>query len=122
MNKSRGLSLVEVMVAMAIILMVSLACVQVLQFGSKSALASFKRVQAWGYFDQVVNHLELGDVPKLNERYTKFPQIFLNTDYSAEVEISTTVVRGTRLAQVTIRWPSSASISSISDTVTLTAR
>lgn len=115
----RGVTLVEVVIAMAIILIVGLGCVQVLQFNSRASLTTFQKIQANQYLEQIHNRLRRSNVAKLEEHYQQFPQIILNNAFSAEVQIEKPVEDQSRQAKITVRWNSNNAEESISDVVTL---
>ncbi len=118
--KSKGVTLVEVVIAMAIILIVSAACIQVLQFNTRASLATLKRIQANQYLDQIHNHLQRSSIEKLEEHYQQFPQIISDKEYSAEAKIEKPGMDGSRKASLTVRWTLSSSENSVSADVTLT--
>lgn len=118
--KKTGFTLVEVLLATAILLMVSAACLSILQSNTKSSLATLKRIQASQYLDQIRNHLSHSPVNQLHEQYSEFPQIIDNKDFSALVKIEEPRADGSRQATITVQWPAGASNNSMSTSVTLT--
>jgi prepilin-type N-terminal cleavage/methylation domain-containing protein len=118
----KGFTLVEVVVAMAIILFVAVACIQVMGSNSRASLSTLKRIQAAQYLDQIHNHLLRSNVAKLDDHYRKFPQIITTDDYSAEAVLQPTAADGSRRAAITIRWTFGRSENSISEEVTLASR
>ena len=117
-----GLTLVEVLLSMTILLIVSAACLSVLQFNTKASLGALKRVQASQYLDQIRSHLTRFPSSQLESRYSEFPQIIDNPEFSAGVQIDSAHEDGSRQAVITVEWPSGATTHSMSASVTLMPR
>ena len=104
---------------MTILLAVGLACVQVLAFNERTAVATFKRIEANQLADQIVNHLRRSDVAKLEGPYKSFPQIITDPGYSAEAIIGPAEADGSRPATITVRWSPDPDNHFVTFTVTL---
>lgn len=117
-----GVTLVEVLVSMVIVLVVGLACVQVLQFNSRSTLTVFKRIQAGQYLDQIHQQLQRSNIAKLDDHYRSFPQILTDSDYTADVALQKSADDGSRLATITVHWAPDPEKNVLSQDVTLVAK
>src|SRR5690242_17580516 len=104
MSRKNGLSLAEMLIAMAILLIVCLACLQVLQFHTRLTVATFSEIQANLYLDRIANHLRRSNVAKLENAYHRFPQIVTDASYSAEANIAPASADGSRQATITVHW------------------
>ena len=118
-KRPRGVSLVELLVAVTILLLVSMACVQVIEFNTRTAVATFKRIEANQLADQIVNHLRRSNVAKLEDHYRSFPQILTDPAYSAAATVGPALPDGSRAATVVVRWGPEPDRHFVSVTVTL---
>lgn len=115
----QGMTLVEVMIAIVIILLVWLGGVQVLEFNTRASVSALKRIQASAYLDQITNHLRRSNIAELKDHYQKFPQIIANSDFSADATIQKPAEDASRLATITVRWTLNNLEHSLSADVTL---
>src|SRR4051794_41154111 len=97
-RKTGGLTLVEVLIAMVIILVVWLGGVQVLQFNLRASVSRLKRIQANQYLDEITNHLQRSNIAELKGHYVEFPQIIKSGEASADVAIQKPAEDGSRQA------------------------
>jgi prepilin-type N-terminal cleavage/methylation domain-containing protein len=101
---SRGVTLIELLIAVTLLLMMSLVCAQMLQSSARATMSTFKQIQANQYADQIINHLRRSDIALLKERYQNFPQIITDGDYTAEAVVMPAADDGSRSTTVTVHW------------------
>jgi len=104
--RRRGVSLVEVMIAMVILVMVGAAVIKFLNLNSKETVSIIRQVRANQYLDQIATHLRIGRLNKGELHLTQFPQIVTDRDFSADVLIGELSPAKTREVRIQIEWVS----------------